>query len=177
MSEHPFTEFQIDKENNKIIVERQFSAAVPAVWAAWTKAELLEKWWAPKPWRARTEEMDFGEGGHWTYTMLGPGGEEHRGRVDYKKIYIEESFLARDSFLKDDGSVNEELPASDWVVEFQSKQNTTLLRVENTFSSKEQLKAILKMGAREGFTAALNNLDDLLAGESHTGNRFSKDSF
>ncbi|GAB2775655.1 SRPBCC family protein [Salinimicrobium soli] len=176
MSEHPFTEFRIDEANHKIIVKRKFSAAVPAVWAAWTKAELLEKWWAPKPWTARTKEMHFREGGHWTYGMLSPDGEEHWGRVDYKKINKEESFLARDSFLKEDGSVNQELPASDWIVEFQPKEYSTLLRVENTFDSKDHLNAILKMGAQEGFTAALNQLDDLLAGESHTGDRFSNDS-
>ena len=176
MTEHPHTEFRVDESNNKLIVKRQFLAPLAPVWAAWTEPELLEKWWAPKPWTARTKEMNFREGGHWTYAMVSPKGVEHWGRTDYETVEKEKSFSGWDSFLKQDGSINTELPVSTLRVEFLAKQYTTLLRVENTYKDKEELEKILKMGVQEGFTAALNQLDDLLAGESHTGARYTKDS-
>ena len=55
--------FSVDKENNRVNVVREFSAPVGKVWAAWTQQELLDQWWAPRPWKARTKSMDFREGG------------------------------------------------------------------------------------------------------------------
>ena len=45
-------DFIVNKENNTINVKREFKAAPAKVWSAWTKSELLDQWWAPKPWRA-----------------------------------------------------------------------------------------------------------------------------
>ena len=66
--------FSVDKENNRVNVEREFAAPVGKVWAAWTQQELLDQWWAPRPWKARTKSMDFREGGTWLYAMVGPRG-------------------------------------------------------------------------------------------------------
>ncbi|MDZ7624970.1 MAG: SRPBCC domain-containing protein [Ignavibacteriaceae bacterium] len=60
-------DFIVDKQNNKVKVTREFAAPLSKVWAAWTQSELLDQWWAPKPWKAKTKEMEFKEGGHWLY--------------------------------------------------------------------------------------------------------------
>ena len=44
-----------DLPNNRLIVVRDFDAPVDLVWRAWTESELLDLWWAPKPWRAQTK--------------------------------------------------------------------------------------------------------------------------
>ena len=54
-----------DVANNKMTVVRQFDAPVEQVWRAWTESELLDQWWAPLPWKAKTKKMDFREGGSW----------------------------------------------------------------------------------------------------------------
>ena len=53
-----------DVAGKKITVEREFEASVEDVWRAWTEKELLDQWWAPKPYKARTKTIDFREGGH-----------------------------------------------------------------------------------------------------------------
>ncbi|MHB1279027.1 MAG: SRPBCC family protein, partial [Bacteroidia bacterium] len=78
--------FLVDKENKKIRVERSFNAPLDLVWAAWTEPEILDQWWAPKPWRAETKSMDFRVGGRWLYCMAGPEGERHWCLFDYKTI-------------------------------------------------------------------------------------------
>ena len=72
-----------DVANKKLIVVREFDAPPEEVWKAWTEKELLDIWWAPKPWRAQTKTMDFREGGAWLYSMVGPDGTESYCRVDY----------------------------------------------------------------------------------------------
>jgi uncharacterized protein YndB with AHSA1/START domain len=47
-------DFIVNKENNTIIIKREFDANLELVWQAWTTAELLDQWWGPKPWRAET---------------------------------------------------------------------------------------------------------------------------
>ena len=37
-------EFNVDKENNQIHVERAFNAPLDLVWAAWTEADILDQW-------------------------------------------------------------------------------------------------------------------------------------
>jgi len=59
------TEILKDLTNRKLNVTRAFSAPVEKVWRAWTEAEQLDKWWAPRPWKAITKTMDFTPGGFW----------------------------------------------------------------------------------------------------------------
>ena len=66
-----------DLANKKIIVTREFDAPIEDVWKAWTERNILDEWWAPKPWKARTKSMEFKPGGRWLYAMVGPNGEEH----------------------------------------------------------------------------------------------------
>jgi uncharacterized protein YndB with AHSA1/START domain len=98
--------FQVDKEKNQIKVERTFSAPIDLVWAAWTEADILDQWWAPKPWRAETKHMDFREGGYWLYAMVGPQNEKLWSRADYEKIITEKFFSAYDGFCDEEGNLN-----------------------------------------------------------------------
>ena len=59
---HPTVDFSIDRENKTITVKREFEAELPLVWDAYTQSEILDQWWAPRPWKARTKTMGFQEG-------------------------------------------------------------------------------------------------------------------
>lgn len=59
MNKNLLCEFTIDKENKTIYIKREFDAALPLIWNAFTKSEMLDQWWAPKPWKAKTKTMDF----------------------------------------------------------------------------------------------------------------------
>jgi uncharacterized protein YndB with AHSA1/START domain len=154
--------FTVDKENNKLLVEREFAAPLTNVWAAFTQAELLDQWWAPKPWQARTKTMDFREGGYWLYAMQGPEGEEHWGRMDYKTINPQNNFSAVDSFVDSEGTINPELPRATFKNDFRETGDTTTVTMETTYDKLEDLETVIKMGMKEGLTMALENLDALL---------------
>ncbi len=56
-------------------MERQLSAPLEQVWAAWTDAELLAQWYSPGPMSCRVEENDLREGGAYRRVMMGPDHE------------------------------------------------------------------------------------------------------
>ena len=155
-------DFVIDKENRQVRVTREFSAPLSKVWAAYTQSELLDQWWAPKPWKANTKEMEFKDGGHWLYVMAGPEGEEHWCREDFKSVVPMKSFKAVDAFCDSNGKVNDEFPKSTWVIEFSEANNKTTVKIKMQCESLADLEKYIEMGFQEGFTSALRNLDELL---------------
>lgn len=155
--------FEVDKANRKIQVERSFDAPLDLVWSAWTEAELLDQWWAPKPWRTETKRMDFSKGGKWVYAMVGPEGERHWALMDYQAIAPRKSFTAQEGFGDEDGRLNAAQPVSTWVNSFSESEGTTTVRNEISFADLAQLESLIQMGFKEGYTMGLGNLEDLLA--------------
>lgn len=153
-----------DVNNKKITVVREFDAPVEAVWKAWTQKELLDQWWAPKPYKAKTRMLDFREGGQWIYAMVGPDGDESWVCVDFFKIDVNKSFTAEDYFCNEKGERTNDLPGMFWNNVFTSTGSGSKVSVELTFRSAEDLNKILELGFEEGYLSALGNLDDLLAG-------------
>jgi uncharacterized protein YndB with AHSA1/START domain len=152
-----------DAANKKLFVVREFDGTPEQVWKAWTESELLDKWWAPRPWKAKTKKMDFREGGFWLYCMEGPNGEQQWCRVDYKSIVPNKSFTAIDAFCDEEGNKTADFPNMHWKNEFSKTDTGTKVTVEITFASESDLEKIIEMGFKEGFTMAHSNLDELLA--------------
>ncbi len=156
-------DFVVNKENNSIRVKREFAAELPLVWDAYTNPEILDQWWAPKPWKAKTKSMDFRDGWHWHYAMVGPAGEEHWAWADYKHIEIQRVFTGLDAFADAEGNVNKDLPQSKWEVKFTDKGQVTLVEFDITYPDLAQLEATIQMGFKEGLTSAMEGLDEIFA--------------
>lgn len=156
-------EFTADKANHKINVKREFAAPLATVWAAWTQPELLDQWWAPKPYVAKTKSMDFTEGGRWIYCMVSPEGQEHWCRADYRQITAPTGYVALDAFCDEQGKINDDFPRTNWKTDFSESGGNTFVSVELSYDTLEDLEKILSLGMQEGFTMALGNLDELLA--------------
>lgn len=154
--------FVVDKAANQIRTERTFAASLANVWSAWTQRELLDQWWAPKPWKAQTKSMDFRPGGSWIYAMMGPDGETHWSRADFDAIVPMKSFSALDGFCDENGTIKPDFPRSQWANTFTQTGDDTLVSTVITFATLADLEQLLKLGFREGFTAGLANLDALL---------------
>jgi uncharacterized protein YndB with AHSA1/START domain len=155
-------DFLVNKENNTLTVRKEFAANRQLVWDCYTKSELLEQWFAPKPWTAKTKILDFREGGRWLYAMCGPEGEEHWGCMEYQKINPIESYVGVDAFCDSDGNLNEQLPRATWHASFQEVSGNTLVETVVTYPSLNDLETILQMGMQEGLTACLHQLEALL---------------
>lgn len=164
MSNHNLAfDFSVDKENNTIAVKREFAAELPLVWDAYTKSEILDQWWAPKPWKTRTKSQDFKEGGQWFYAMVGPNGEEHWCMANYQNIEYQKKFTGLDAFADADGNINESMPQSKWEVSFKEKGEKTLVELFISYDDLAQLEATIQMGFKEGLGMAMENLDEIFA--------------
>lgn len=156
------TQYTVLEDKNQLIAERSFKAEKGIVWKYYTTAELLEKWWAPVPYKAITKSFDFSEGGHWHYIMQGPEGDAHYCINDYKSITPEESFTALDAFADAEWNVKTDMPGSDWEVTFVQNGEMTDVKVVLTCNSKEGLETLIQMGMKEGFNQGLDQLEALL---------------
>ena len=155
-------DFTVNKETNTVHVKKEFTAGLDLVWDAYTKSELLDQWWAPKPWMAKTKAMEFVEGGRRLYAMAGPEGEEHWALADFTSISPKTNFGFLDAFCDNEGNITDEMPRSEWELNFIDKGNYTLVDIVIKHQTLADLETIISMGFKEGFTSALNGLDELL---------------
>lgn len=162
MNSNLLFDFSVNKENNTIHVTRDFAANRSLVWDAWTKPELLDLWWAPKPFRVQTKSMNFKEGGMWHYGMISPENEVHWCRLDYEKIDDQKSYSALDGFCDEHGNLNTAFPRSFWTNEFKANGEHTTVNVVIKYETLEDLEKIISYGFKEGFSAALENLDQYI---------------
>ena len=153
--------FLVDKETKTVTITKEFAAGLPLVWDAYTKPELLDQWWAPKPWASRTKAMDFEVGGRRFYAMVGPEGSERWAVQKYTSITPKSNFKIFNAFA--DADENLELPGSDWDLNFSEQDGTTTVSISIYNESLERLERMVAMGFKEGTAATFDNLNELLA--------------
>ena len=156
-------QFIVQKEASTITVERSFNAPLDPVWAAWTEADILCLWWAPKPYECVIKSLDFREGGRWLYCMQGPGGDQHWCFFDYERIRPKSFYSGSDAFCDENGVANGTKPRVSWEAHFTKSGDRTVVRVVLHFGSPEEMERIMAMGFKEGFTMGLDQLDALLS--------------
>ena len=154
-------DFTIDKATKTVFVNREFAADRSLVWDAFTKQEILDQWWAPKPWESKTKFMNFKVGGRRFYAMVGPEGQEHWSTQDFTSISPKTNFKMSVAFA--DKDENPELPGSDWDLNFSEKSGITKVSITIKNESLERMEKMIEMGFKEGFTMTLNYLENLLA--------------
>lgn len=154
--------FNTDADHATIFVMKIYDAEVEDVWNYFTKPELLDSWWAPKPWKCETQKMDFTDGGSWNYAMVGPDNEKHFAGVDYQEINPKRSISMSDYFTDENGNKNAEFPETNWLIGFTGVEEGVKLTVNLHFASEAEMNMILEMGFEEGFKATLNQLEEIL---------------
>jgi uncharacterized protein YndB with AHSA1/START domain len=155
-------DFTVDKTTSTVFVNREFDAGQSLVWDAFTKPEILDQWWAPKPWESKTKVMDFNVGGRRFYAMVSPEGQEHWSIQEFTSISPITNFKMWSAFADKDENINTELPTSDWDLNFNEQNGTTTVSIIIKHKELADLEKMIEMGFKEGFTMTLNYLEDLL---------------
>lgn len=160
-------DFTVDKATKMVYITREFAADIDLVWDAFTKAELIDQWIAPKPMIAKTKYQDFKVGGKRFYAMISPEGQERWAIQEYTSITPKTNFKMYNAFA--DKDENPEPSGSEWDHHF-SEQNGpdsyrggTITKVSITIynESLERLERILD-GFTQGMKMSLENLESLL---------------
>lgn len=158
-------DFTVDKATKTVFITREFDAELSLVWDAYTKQEILDQWWAPKPWTSKTKAMNFEVGGRRFYAMVSPEGQERWSIQKYTSITPKTNFKLLNAFA--DENENPELPGSEWDLNFSERDGTDNYRVTKVSvsiynESLERLEKMIEMGFKEGFTMTMNSLEKLL---------------
>ena len=153
-------DFTVDKTAKTVFITREFAAEQSLVWDAFTKKEILDQWWAPKPFESKTKVMDFKVGGRRFYAMVSPEGQEMWQLQQYTSITPKTNFKFLSVFADQDE--NPDLPGSDWDLTFTEQNGKTKVSITIYNDSLERMERMIEMGFKEGFTMTLNELENLL---------------
>jgi uncharacterized protein YndB with AHSA1/START domain len=156
-------DFTVDKASKTVFVNREFAADLPLVWDAFTRQEILDQWWAPKPWASKTKSMNFEVGGRRFYAMVSPEGQEHWSVQKFTSITPKTNFKILSAFADKDENINTEMPSSNWDLNFSEQDGTTKVSISIKHKDLADLEKMIEMGFQGGFTMTLNYLENLLA--------------
>jgi uncharacterized protein YndB with AHSA1/START domain len=142
------------KSERELVVTRIFNGPARIVFEAWTKPELLKRWWAPKSTGVSllSCEADVRVGGRYRFEF----GHEALKPMAFFGRYIEvtpHSRLVWTNDESDDGAVT--------TVTFEEKGGKTLLVLHELYPSKEALDGAIA-GMEGGMPEQFEQLDELL---------------
>ena len=159
----PVTNVIHDIDQLTLTITAEFAAPVERVWQVYADPRQLERVWGPPTYPATVVDHDLTPGGRMTYFMTSPEGEKYAGMWRVTAVDEPTSFMFEDVFTDTDFNVNEAMPMSVNTFTFEAVEGGTRSVFTSTYASAEALQQVLDMGVVEGATAAINQIDDLLA--------------
>lgn len=146
--------------DRELVVSRTFDAPAHIVFDAWTKPELLKRWWAPRSYGVSLFECesDLRVGGAYRYAF----GRDLGNPEVFSGRYLEVDAPSRLVLTQ----VYERMAdAGEAVVTviFEESQGTTRLTLHQLFPSREALEGALANGMEAGMRVTLDQLDTLAA--------------
>jgi uncharacterized protein YndB with AHSA1/START domain len=158
-----------DPQATTMTIRAEFDAPIGRVWQMWDNPRLLERWWGPPTYPATVVDHDLSPGGRVTYFMTGPDGDRPRGWWRVLAVEAPYRLEFEDGFADEAGIPNPAMPTLTVRVALTDQDGArTAMVVETTFPSREAMEQILAMGAEEGMTSAIAQIDELLRAEVRT---------
>lgn len=145
-------------------ITAEFDATPERVWQLWADPRQLERWWGPPTYPATFTAHDLTPGGRVAYHMTGPGGDQPRGYWDVVEVEPPHRLVFRDGFADESGEPNPNLAVTTARVAIEEiGEGRTRMSIASLFPSSQAMEQILAMGAEEGLTLALGQIDAILA--------------
>jgi uncharacterized protein YndB with AHSA1/START domain len=143
------------KSERELVVTRIFSGPARIVFEAWTKPELLKRWWAPKSTGVSllSCEADVRAGGKYRFEF---GHEASKPIMAFFGRYIEVTPHSRLVWTNEESDVG-----AVTTVTFEEKDDQTLVVMHELYPSKEALDDAIA-GMEGGMPETFAQLDELL---------------
>jgi len=142
--------------DREVVMTRVFDAPRHLVFDAFTKPELLKRWFGPRGWSLVVCEVDLRVGGGFRFVLRGPDGKELGMRGVYREIVAPERSVHMESF--------DDYPGESQVTGvFTEQGGKTTLTATVLYASQEVRDAVLKSGMEHGAAESYDRLAELLA--------------
>ena len=143
--------------DREVVITRTFNGPARLVFEAWTKPELMMKWWTPASFGITfiSCEMDVRTGGTYRSVMGHPAFDQP---MAFHGRYLEVEPGKKIVWTNEEGGE----AGSVTTVTFEEKDGKTHLRLIDLHPSKAALDAELESGAISGYPEQFNQLDILL---------------
>ncbi|MGA7098535.1 MAG: SRPBCC domain-containing protein [Acidimicrobiia bacterium] len=153
-----------DPESLTMTITAEFEAPPERVWQLWADPRQLEQWWGPPTYPATVTSHELTPGGKVEYHMTGPEGDQPHGYWEVVEVNEPRSIVLHDGFANDDGTPNTDFPVMTMEVTIEDAgAGLSRMSISSIFESVEAMDQVLAMGMEEGITAAVGQIDALLA--------------
>ena len=160
----PVTDVTHDLESRTLTITAEFAAPADRVWDLYADPRQLERVWGPPTYPATFVDHELVPGGRMNYFMTSPDGDKFYAYWDIATVDQPTNFTFKDGFAVDETfTANPEMPESRQVFDFADVEGATRATFVATYADAESLQKVLDMGAVEGSTLAINQIDHLLA--------------
>ena len=144
----------------QVVIMRAFDAPRALVFDAWSKAEHLKHWFAPKGFDIPACEIDFQPGGAFTLCMRAPDGEEYWSKGTFREIVVPERIVFESALLDDAGKPRFE---DRNIVSFTERDGKTLVIVTASVTTLYDPTATGALdGMEQGWRETLDRLEPYL---------------
>ena len=141
--------------DREIVLTRVFDATRGMVFDAFSKPELLKRWFGPRGWSLEVCEVDLRVGGGFRFVLLGPDGRKLGMRGVYREIAPPERSVHMESF--DDYPGESQVTAV-----FVEQGGRTTLTATVLYPSQEIRDAVIQSGMEHGAAESYDKLAELL---------------
>ena len=145
------------KSECELFVTRTFNGPAHIVFDAWTKPELLKRWWVPKSFGASflSCEADVRTGGTYRFVFRHPSSEQP---MAFFGRYVEVTPPSRLVWTNDEGGEGGAVTT----VTFEERGGLTLVVLHDLYPSKKALDDAIASGSTGGWPEQFEELDQLL---------------
>jgi uncharacterized protein YndB with AHSA1/START domain len=141
--------------DREVVMTRVFDAPRRLVFDAFSKPELLKKWFGPRGYSLVVCEVDLKVGGGFRFVLRGPDGKDMGMRGVYREIVPPERSVHTESF--------DDFPGESQVTAvFIEHGGKTTLTVTVLYPSQEVRDAVLQSGMEHGAAESYDKLAELL---------------
>lgn len=159
----PITSITSDTDALTLTAMGDYPVAVQRLWQAWADPRQLERFWGPPQWPATFTRHEMTAGGRSEYHMTGPNGERAAGYWAFDFVQAPRLIELRDGFCGPDGQPDPNLPETRMRLSFEVTTTGSRFVAVSTFANLESMQQLLAMGMFEGLSAALAQMDEVLA--------------
>jgi uncharacterized protein YndB with AHSA1/START domain len=147
-----------------VVITRLFDAPRARVFEAWTRAEHLARWFAPRGFSITDCAAEARPGGVFRLCMRSPRGEAYWVRGEYREVLPPERLVIACSMDASHGATQlDELIQ----VQFETSGSRTRLHLESTARGIGAVAASLLAGMQKGWAQTVDRLRDLLRPRPH----------